>query len=174
MSKGPSMVTRGVRRAVYMVVVTIMAIGGLGLAAGGGYLLLADNSITDLPTSMREVLAEEVTPGPTPRLTAQAPTGAPPLTIVTATQAAATQTAGLTPMITPTATVASEELLQAAATTPTPTRIVRATGVPTQTPTPLPGSTELPDTGFGEFIQPLAGLGLAGIALVTHAIRRRR
>jgi hypothetical protein len=170
MSKGPSMVARGARRAAYTLIVGIMAIGGLALAAGGGYLLLADDSITDLPTSMKQVLAEEVTPGATPRLTAIAPTGAPSLAIGTPTEPAPTPTD--VPEVTVTAD--SEQLLEAAATTPTPTRIVRATSVPTQTPTPVPGTTELPDTGFGEFVQPIAGLGLAGIAIVTHAIRRRR
>ena len=175
MSKGPSRVATGFRRAVYTVVVAVMALGGLGLAAGGGYLLLADDSIADLPTSMKQVLAEEVTPGVTPRLTAVAPTGAPALTIVTPTEPAPTGTVPTaTEASSPMITATPEGILEAAAITPTATRIVRATGVPTQTPTSVPGSTELPDTGFGEFLQPLAGLGLASIAIVTHAIRRRR
>ena len=175
MKMGPFKMAQGARRALYMAVVLAMTLGGLGLVAGGGYLLLAQDGAANLPTSMRQVLAEESTQAPTPRLTAQVPMGVPSGTAVAAlpvtTEAAAAVAS------TPTAHVTRVQLAAAAATdvpTAAPTRVVRVTLVPTAAATPVPGSSELPDTGFGDFLQPIAGLGLAGIALITHAIRRRR
>lgn len=181
MNRPPTKAASGVRRATNVVVIAIMALGGLALAAGGGYMLLADDTI-DLPTSMRQVLAEEVTSA-TPELTPEPQTGAPSLVIITPTAATGATSIALaaeatsdTP--TPTATYVVEVRTPTAtasvAPSPTPTRIVRVTGVATATATAVPGSDELPDTGFGEFLQPLAGLGLASLALVTHAVRRRR
>jgi hypothetical protein len=66
-----------------------------------------------------------------------------------------------------TATPAAELVAQQAVS-PTPTRVVRAT----ETATPVP-TGELPDTGFGGFLQPLAGFALVGVAFAARALRNR-
>jgi LPXTG-motif cell wall-anchored protein len=42
----------------------------------------------------------------------------------------------------------------------------------TETATPVP-TGELPDTGFGGFLQPLAGFALVGVAFAARALRNR-
>jgi LPXTG-motif cell wall-anchored protein len=175
MKMRPFKLAQGTRRALYMAAVIAMTLGGLGLVAGGGYLLLAQDGAVQLPTSMREVLAEESTPAATPRLTAVVPVGAPSGTAAAPLPDTVVPT--LASVDTPAARITRVVLAAAASTevpTATVTRVVRVTLVPTLAVTALPGSSELPDTGFGDFVQPIAGLGLAGIALITHAIRRRR
>jgi len=157
---------RVVRRLMFIVAATAMSVAGLALLAGGGYMLLADKGAGETPIGLTEVLAQEATE--------------PAATAVAADRnldsGAATVIAGIVSDVTPTPTATSLPTATVTPKPPTPaaTRISMAAATATPVATPTSGTDELPDTGFGDFLQPIAGFGLAGIALVAHAIRRRR
>jgi hypothetical protein len=193
MAKSPNSGTRGARKALVAIVIAAVSVAGLALIAGGGYMLLAAPGQANLPAPISYVLAEGTSPtalaaaSVTPAAGAvrpsdtPAPTKAPDFAATAAALvAAATEEAKPTatppiawPSVPPTTSLAMAE-----APTATATRVaVMPTIIITPVASAVPGGStdsQLPDTGFGEFLQPLAGFGLAGIALTAHLIRRRR
>lgn len=162
MAKSAKSAPGGVRRLLLVIVATAVTVAGLALLAGGGYMLIAAPAETTPPPSLGQVSAQE------------ADTADPTATPTSSTDEISRRTAELAQLTGsdgPTSTPPS-----AASATPgllaqqvaTPTRVVRVT--PTATPIP---STELPDTGFGGFLQPLAGFAFIGVALTARALRNR-
>ena len=141
------------------------------IKAGGGYVLLASPSAADLPAPFSQVWAEEAAGLP----------GAEAIAGVRSTSAAVAEAVtdpatGTVATTTATPRPTSTAVLKITAPTATATRVIRATATPTTEPTATPDPTAdpLPDAGFGEFVQPIAGFALAGVALTAHAIRKRR
>ncbi|MGQ9553311.1 MAG: hypothetical protein ACUVWR_04255 [Anaerolineae bacterium] len=195
MRKAANTAGRAIRKAMFVVVATVMSVGGLALLAGGGYMLMAQSAGQETPTTLTQVLAEEATAPVVIKIAADSGSG-------TATAAAATKAAAESSAETPTTSAVTQVaadsdsgaatavagatmqpqatatlLLTATAGSQTPVGTVTATSTrvsrATATATPTSNSGELPDAGFGDFLQPIAGFGLAGIALIAHAIRRR-
>ena len=163
---------RVVRRLVFIIAATAMSVAGLVLLAGGGYMLLADQGVGETPASLSEVLAQDATSPAATALASESDSdygrSSGAATVVAAATSAPTATATATATSLPTVTPTVKP------PTATATRIVRSPATATPIATADADSSKLPDTGFGDFLQPIAGFGLAGIALVTHVIRRRR
>jgi|YNPNPStandDraft_1061719.scaffolds.fasta_scaffold79930_2 hypothetical protein len=154
-----------VRRFLLVLLATAASVSGLALLAGGGYMLFAGELPLGSPESIGMAAAEEVA-SPTPEI---------PLAITIVPAVAqptpsspvhGAQDSALQPTATP--------MALAEAATATPTRVAKATNTPVPVLTATPGSSELPDTGFGEFVQPLLGLGLVATAFTARWLRRHR
>ncbi|NLT43241.1 MAG: LPXTG cell wall anchor domain-containing protein [Anaerolineae bacterium] len=153
MAKSARSASGAIRRLLLVIAATGITVAGLALLAGGGYMLIAAPANTNPAPLLSQVSAQEPT-----ATTAPAPD---PLDQRSVEVAVDTVPDLVTDVPAPT--------LQAAQVfVPTATRVVRATA----TPTPEP-ATELPDTGFGSILQPLAGFALVGVAFTAHALRRR-
>ena len=153
MAKPARSASGAIRRLFLVIVATAVTIAGLALLAGGGYMLIAAPANTTPAPLLSQVSAQE------PTATAVPEEGG--VTRLTLTEATEVQEAPALPTAAP--EVQAEQVV-----VPTATRVIRAT----ETPTPIPVG-ELPDTGFGSILQPLAGFALVGVAFTARALRRR-
>lgn len=153
MAKSVRSASGAIRRLMLVIVATGITVAGLALLAGGGYMLIAAPANTTPAPLLSQVSAQEPTATTAP---------APETVDQTRLEAVVDTKPDLVPS-TPAPTLQAAQVF-----VPTATRVVRATA----TPTPIP-ATELPDTGFGSILQPLAGFALVGVAFAAHAIRRR-
>ena len=153
MAKPARSASGAIRRLLLVIVATGVTVAGLALLAGGGYMLIAAPSNTNPAPLLSQVSAQEPT-----ATTAPAPEGLTERSVNVSSDKQPNLTAA-----NPAPTLQAVQVF-----VPTATRVIRAT----ETPTPMP-ATELPDTGFGSILQPLAGFALVGVAFTAHALRRR-
>ena len=179
MRKGTLPMRSTVPRMTLVTVATAVSLLGLALLAGGGYMLVAGTDLVNPEPAVSAVSAQEPTSQVQTVVRSVQSTALPTPTSTAVTDLAAAAPSAEVPPDPDDASQPADSddetnhsavLAQADSPTATATRVVRAT----YTPTPTSSSSELPDTGFGEFLQPIAGFGLAGIALTLHAIRKRR
>lgn len=155
MFKGLLAASESIRKVVMVTVATGITLAGLGLLASGGYRMIAASDQGRAAPILSQVSAQEPTPDVSPDV-APIPSVVPTVPDM-GFSAQASEVTNAQP------TTPSRQLV-----VPTATRVLRATS------TPVPAATELPDTGFGSVLQPLAGAGLVSIAFLARALRKRQ